>query len=209
MHANTYCMYCWYQRSIQQSSLHNQKQMCRIHHHHTHNTIHIILTIPNTVWLVITIVIVTVVISVLWCTSATKKVDIIISSSTGRSGFLRVGIIIFGAQQKNLCSLVLKLKKRAALYFQVLTGALHTVYHESSPLFLNCTRYFFQRDTSRKQLQQEFPRSTLWLKLVTVAAVYIYTCSSLQQHKIDTKVFYVARQAGVQRRSTLIGDAHI
>ena len=41
-----------------------------------------------------------------------------------------------GPQQKILCSLVLKLiKKRAALYFQVLTGALHTVYHESSALF--------------------------------------------------------------------------
>ena len=150
MHANTYCMYCWYQRSIQQSSLHNQKQMCRIHHHHTHNTIHIILTIPNTVWLVITIVIVTVVISVLWCTSATKKVDIIISSSTGRSGFLRVGIIlIFGAQQKILCSLVLKLKKRAALYFQVYLQEYYTRCITRAELFLkNVPSTIFQRDTS-------------------------------------------------------------
>ena len=38
-------------------------------------------------------------------------------------------------QQKISCSLVLKLKKRSALYFQVLTGALHTVYHESRALF--------------------------------------------------------------------------
>ena len=51
---------------------------------------------------------------------------------------LAVGITVGafdGTQQKKLCSLVLKVKKRAAPYFQVLTGALHTVYHESSALF--------------------------------------------------------------------------
>ena len=46
-------------------------------------------------------------------------------------------------QQKILCSLVLKLKKRAALYFQVLTGALDTVYHESSALFLKMYQVLF------------------------------------------------------------------
>ena len=52
------------------------------------------------------------------------------------------------SQENVSCSLVLKVKKRDALYFQVLTGAVHTVYHESSALFKKCTRYFFQRDTS-------------------------------------------------------------
>jgi len=33
-------------------------------------------------------------------------------------------------------------------FFQVLTGALHTVYHESRALFKKCTRYFFQREAS-------------------------------------------------------------
>ena len=40
-----------------------------------------------------------------------------------------------GTQQKKLFSLVLKVKKRAAPYFQVLTGALHTVYQENSVFF--------------------------------------------------------------------------
>ena len=38
-------------------------------------------------------------------------------------------------QEKISCSLVLKLKVFKLLYFQVLPGALHTVYHESSSLF--------------------------------------------------------------------------
>ena len=39
--------------------------------------------------------------------------------------------------------------RRAKFYdFQVLTRALHTVYHESSALLKKCTRYFFQRDIS-------------------------------------------------------------
>ena len=40
-----------------------------------------------------------------------------------------------GTQQKKLCSLVLKVKKWDSLLFRVLTGALHTLYHESSSLF--------------------------------------------------------------------------
>ena len=43
--------------------------------------------------------------------------------------------------------------RRAKFYdFQVLTGALHTVYHESSALLKKYTRYFFQRDTSSKAI---------------------------------------------------------
>ena len=39
-------------------------------------------------------------------------------------------------------------------YFQVLTGALHTVYHESRALLKKCTRYFFStRHIKWKQLQ--------------------------------------------------------
>ena len=56
------------------------------------------------------------------------------------------------SQQKKLCSLVLKLKRRAALYFQVLTGALHTVYRSASSLFLKCTSYFFLRERSSKAI---------------------------------------------------------
>ena len=52
------------------------------------------------------------------------------------------------SQQKKSCSLVLKVKKRAALFFQVLTGIYNTGYGESSALLKKCTRYFFQRDTS-------------------------------------------------------------
>ena len=52
------------------------------------------------------------------------------------------------SQQKISCSLVLKVKKWAALFFRVLTGALHTVYHESSLFLKNIPGTFFQRDTS-------------------------------------------------------------
>ena len=54
------------------------------------------------------------------------------------------------SQENVSCSLVLKVKKRDALYFQVLTGAVHTVYHESSTIFKNVPGTFFQRDTSCK-----------------------------------------------------------
>ena len=53
-------------------------------------------------------------------------------------------------QEKNTRSTVLN-PRRAKFYdFQVLTGALHTVYHKSSALFLKYTRYFFQREASSK-----------------------------------------------------------
>ena len=51
-------------------------------------------------------------------------------------------------QEKISRSLVMKLKKWDALYFWVLPGVLHTVYHESSALLKKCTWYFFQHGTS-------------------------------------------------------------
>ena len=52
------------------------------------------------------------------------------------------------SQEKISCSLVLKLKVFWSLHFQVLTGVLHTVYHESISLLKKYTRYFFQREAS-------------------------------------------------------------
>ena len=49
---------------------------------------------------------------------------------------------------KKICSLVLKVKKWAALFFRVLTGIYNTVYRSASALFKKCTRYSFQRNRS-------------------------------------------------------------
>ena len=59
-------------------------------------------------------------------------------------------LMLLGAnpQEKKTRSTVLN-PRRAKFYdFQVLTGALHTVYHESSLFFKNIPGNFFQRDTS-------------------------------------------------------------
>ena len=51
-------------------------------------------------------------------------------------------------QEKKQRSTVLNARRTKFYDFQVLTGALHMVYHESSALFKNYTRYFFQREAS-------------------------------------------------------------
>ena len=88
-------------------------------------------------------------------------------------------------QEKKTRSTVLN-PRRAKFYdFQVLTGALHTVYRAASSLFKKYTRYLFQRDTSSEAVVIAIVEAE-GLKSVTVAAVYIYTCSSLESHKLDT-----------------------
>ena len=52
------------------------------------------------------------------------------------------------AQEKNSCSLVLKLKVWDRCISKYLQGHYNTVYHESSAPFLKCTRHFFQREAS-------------------------------------------------------------
>ena len=49
------------------------------------------------------------------------------------------------SQEFFVCSLVLKLK---VYNFRVFIGTYNTVYRAAHALFLNCTRYFFQHDTS-------------------------------------------------------------
>ena len=53
------------------------------------------------------------------------------------------GLYWLVAQQRISCSLVLKVKKWAALFFPVLTGIYNTVYRAASALFKKYTRYFF------------------------------------------------------------------
>ena len=72
----------------------------------------------------------------------------LIYSQGGKSCSLVLRLKKWDAQEKNSCSLVLKLKVFWSLYFQVLTWVLHTVYHESSALFLKMYQVLFSRDTS-------------------------------------------------------------
>ena len=61
----------------------------------------------------------------------------------GKSDSLPQDRKVFYHRKKISCSLVLKLKVFRSLYFQVLTGALHTVYHESSALFKKIYQVLF------------------------------------------------------------------
>ena len=91
-------------------------------------------------------------------------------------------------QEKNSCSLVLKLKVFLSLYFQVLTGALHTVYHESSSLFKKCTRYFFQRDTSSEAVVIAIVEADPLAKIVSVFLFpSLYTYWDLRSRKLHYK----------------------
>ena len=55
-------------------------------------------------------------------------------------------------RKKKSYSLVLKVKKWAALFFRVLTGIYNTVYCAPSTLFLKMYQVLFQRDTSSKAI---------------------------------------------------------
>ena len=72
----------------------------------------------------------------------------IVGTVTWYYGNLIVLFVDGFAQEKNSCSLVLKLKVFRSLYFRVFTGAVHKVYHGAALFKKKCTRYFFQRDTS-------------------------------------------------------------
>ena len=59
--------------------------------------------------------------------------------------------------------------RRAKFYnFQVLTGALHTVYHESSLFFKNVPGTFFQRDTSSEAVVIAIVEADPLAKIVSV-----------------------------------------
>ena len=103
---------------------------------------------------------------------------------------------IHPSQGKKSCSLVLKLQ---VYNLWVFTGIHNTVYHQSRTrvFFLFSTeqyapaRYFFMPhiNIKWKQLQKRFLRMTFQLKLVVVAFLYIYRCSSHISSKIDTKTY--------------------
>jgi len=91
-------------------------------------------------------------------------------------------------QQKNSCSLVLKVKKWAALFFRVLTGIYNTVYCTASALFLKCTRYFFQREASSEAVVIAIVEADPLAKIVSVFLFpSLYTYWDLLSRKLHKK----------------------
>ena len=92
------------------------------------------------------------------------------------------------SQQKKSCSLVLKVKKWAVLFFRVLTGIYNTVYCSARALFKKWTRNFFQREASSEAVVIAIVEADPLAKIVSVYLFNsLYTYWDLRFRKLHKK----------------------